>query len=773
MAGGMDRNRMKTKGSIVERALYSGALMLGGLAVAWASWLFIRNNALAFTITAVIGGVFAVGVVELLKFERATSTLCSALNAIQDKVDDFTDWLDRLDPSLRNAVRMRVEGERVGLPAPVLTPYLVGLLVMIGLLGTFVGMVETLRGAVTALEGTTELQAIRQGLAAPINGLGMAFGTSVAGVATSAMLGLMSTLSRRRRMLETRHLDTCIPAYFQDFSLIHRQRETFQALQQQGQSLPMVAGMLEGVANKLDHLGSALMDHQERFNQSVADRFAQFTDSINHALKENLAENVRLVGDTIKPIVKETLDGMAQQVQTVHHHLTQISQGALDEFAQKAALQASDQAHAWKDMLALYQQTHDSLIVRMGTTMDDVAKQYEHTTDSMQASFQTFASTWIEQQEACDRDRMARWRGFMDALQEQAATRLGDISTAMAAELKQVAERHQSAYDVAARNFMDMWSSLAATRQANEEETIARQKDLATLLTQTVDGLAERTQEMGARMQTEMTRLVESSADLIQSRRNMEAAWIESHARRMDAFMDVLTAQLTTLREDEHRWGQAATLRLEQLETVLTAHLSTLGQALEAPITRMIETASQAPRAAASLMERMHKETAKQFHRENRLLDERRRMMERLDTLSTSLDKNLSAQQSAIEQLIVSSKGMLETVGGQFAEQVNQKIANLSTAADTVTVSAVEMASLGEAFGTAVDLFNAANTDLIQSLSRIETALAKTTARSDDQLGYFVAQAREIIEQSMLSQKEIFEELRQLRPQKYMTLEAN
>ena len=109
----------------------------------------------------------------------------------------------------------------------------------------------------------------------------------------------------------------------------------------------------------------------------------------------------------------------------------------------------------------------------------------------------------------------------------------------------------------------------------------------------------------------------------------------------------------------------------------------------------------------------------------------------------------------------------------QFAEQVNQKIANLSTAADTVTVSAVEMASLGEAFGTAVDLFNAANTDLIQSLSRIETALAKTTARSDDQLGYFVAQAREIIEQSMLSQKEIFEELRQLRPQKYMTLEAN
>jgi biopolymer transport protein ExbB/TolQ len=64
---------------------------------------------------------------------------------------------------------------------------------MLGLLGTFVGMVDTFQGAVFALEGSTELQAIREGLAAPINGLSLAFGTSFAGVAASAMLGLSST----------------------------------------------------------------------------------------------------------------------------------------------------------------------------------------------------------------------------------------------------------------------------------------------------------------------------------------------------------------------------------------------------------------------------------------------------------------------------------------------------------------------------------------------------------------------------------------------------
>ena len=41
-------------------------------------------------------------------------------------------------------------------------------------------------------------------------------------------------------------------------------------------------------------------------------------------------------------------------------------------------------------------------------------------------------------------------------------------------------------------------------------------------------------------------------------------------------------------------------------------------------------------------------------------------------------------------------------------------------------------------------------------------ALDKSGSRSDEQMGYYVAQAREIIDQSMLSQREIIEELRRL-----------
>ena len=41
-------------------------------------------------------------------------------------------------------------------------------------------------------------------------------------------------------------------------------------------------------------------------------------------------------------------------------------------------------------------------------------------------------------------------------------------------------------------------------------------------------------------------------------------------------------------------------------------------------------------------------------------------------------------------------------------------------------------------------------------------AAASSTARSDEQLAYYVAQAREIIDLSLLSQKQIVDELQQL-----------
>jgi len=112
--------------------------------------------------------------------------------------------------------------------------------------------------------------------------------------------------------------------------------------------------------------------------------------------------------------------------------------------------------------------------------------------------------------------------------------------------------------------------------------------------------------------------------------------------------------------------------------------------------------------------------------------------------------------------LVASAAVALNHAGSQFAHGVNAETVKLADIAAHVTSSAVDVSSLSETFRFAVGSFNDANGKLIASLQRIEGALDKSMARSDDQLAYYVAQAREIIDLSMMSQKEIFEELRQL-----------
>ena len=155
------------------RIVLAVAFALGLTSVAWVGQGFIGSSWTALAMTAVIGGVYLLGAFEIRRFRTATLTLAAALRGIPQPLDDIGHWIGRLHPSLQYAVRLRIEGERVALPGLALTPYLVGLLVMLGMLGTFLGMVVTFKGAVFALEGSADLLAIRSALAAPIKGLGL------------------------------------------------------------------------------------------------------------------------------------------------------------------------------------------------------------------------------------------------------------------------------------------------------------------------------------------------------------------------------------------------------------------------------------------------------------------------------------------------------------------------------------------------------------------------------------------------------------------------
>jgi hypothetical protein len=528
----------------MNKLLYGAAFGVGLAVVGWIGAGYLQTQPLALGMTALIAAFYLTGVLELRRLHQATTALEQALRDLSDPPTALADWLQRLPASLRNAVRLRIEGERSALPGPALTPYLVGLLVLLGMLGTFLGMVVTLNGTSLALERATDLQTMRDSLAAPVKGLGLAFGTSVAGVAASAMLGLMSTLCRRRRQQAAQWLDTHVATTLHGFTRTHQRQQSLQLQQQQAQLMPLLVERLQQAVAQLQlqsqQSNQGLLASQERFQDQAEATYRGLAASVDQSLRQSLADSARIVASTIQPAVESTMSGIARETAALHGHIADTAQQQLDALAR-----------------------------RLGATLDNVLLQAQRS----QAEF--------------DAQRLATW---------------SDTLAGMAASL-------------------------------------------------------------------------ERSAGQI-------SAQAEAHAR------------------------------------------STIAE-----ISRLVQAASDAPRAAAEVVAQLRDKLSDSMARDNAMLEERSRIMA---TLNTLLD---TVQQAGTR---------MESVSAQVA------------------AGAVDVASLGEAFSAAVEGFALSSDKLMAHLLRVDDTLGKAIARSDEQMAYYVAQAREVIDLSLVSQKQIVEDLQRI-----------
>jgi hypothetical protein len=82
--------------------------------------------------------------------------------------------------------------------------YMTGLLVFLGLLGTFWGLIETVGSVGTVIQSlkvggdaTTMFDSLRDGLAAPLGGMGISFSSSLFGLAGSLVLGFLDLQSSK------------------------------------------------------------------------------------------------------------------------------------------------------------------------------------------------------------------------------------------------------------------------------------------------------------------------------------------------------------------------------------------------------------------------------------------------------------------------------------------------------------------------------------------------------------------------------------------------
>lgn len=896
----------------MNRIISFAAFLLGAAAVTWIGAGFRESHLLALSVTAIIGAVYLLGCVEMLRFRGGTAALQRALKSANEPSLSLDQWLAKLPEALQGGIRLRIEGERATLPGPAVTPYLVGLLVMLGMLGTFIGMVVTLNGAAFALEGTTDLEAIRAGLAAPIKGLGQAFGTSVAGVAASAMLGLISTLSRRDRSLALQALDRAIGTTFRSHSVAFQRQEAFRAMQTQAQSLPDVVDKLAAMATQMERLGlqlnDRLLNNQEGFQASIKNVFSELASSVEKSLTSSLSQTGHLLGESLRPVVMDAMTGISQEAKNTQAALMSSAQQQLESISGRFAQTADIVANQWQSTLTEQTKLNQQLTQDLAQSLSGTTSRFDSVSNNLTQHYQNALEKMRTEQTANDAERMEAWQ---NRLQETVATitqecrqlveqttaqqqQMSNAFTAMSQDLAtaqqastrellqevnqllqtsesqlqsriqaealwnetlQQAQRSmlaqtQSQREALQTHFQNMGSSLitqwsdAVTQQmqlnaemlSSLDASLARYDEklaatTSTLLTQIASAaeaaqttqlaqdqqrlnawhdalssistvLKEEWQRAGAAsleqqqqvanqfmqsaqeitgkatgqtttMVDNITGMLGATENLIRARMTTEETWLQQQNERLATMTETLANELNALRDLEATRSQSAIDRLGALEAGVATHLATLGSSLEAPMTRLIETASEAPRAAAEVIAQLREEMTLNSQRENTLLEERNRLMESMDTLLTSMRENAQEQRVAIGSLVDASTESLQRVSEGFNQNVTAETGKLTEIAAQIAGSTIEVSSLSEAFGFAVQRFGEANEKLVDNLGRIEAALDKSSLRSDEQLAYYVAQAREIIDLSVMSQKEIFDELRQIKKQAVAEVEVD
>ncbi|CAJ8702488.1 Methyl-accepting chemotaxis protein [Burkholderia pseudomallei] len=833
----------------------------GLAAVCWIGAGYAVSNPVALAVTLVIAAGYLAGALELRRYRQATSTLAQAVAALSEPPAALGAWLERLHPSLRHAVRVRVEGERVALPGPALTPYLVGLLVLLGMLGTLIGMVMTLRGTGAALESSTDLQAIRASLAAPVKGLGFAFGTSIAGVATSAMLGLLSALCRRERLDAAQALDAKIATTLRVHSHAHQRDETFRLLQRQADLMPTLVERLQAMMHSLEQQSAASAERQiagqQAFLGKAEETYARLASSVGQSLTDSVAESARVAGSALQPVMETTMAGLARETAALHDALTQAVQRQLDGLSAGFETTAAHVADVWRHALADHQRSSDALAQRLHGSIDRIVESFDRRSadllDGVRARLDATASSvsdaWrgaLAQQEQANEAHAERNR---QALETAAATferhsaallrAIGESHSALQATLEsrdeqrlatwtdslgsiaaklgtewaqtsaQAANRQQTICDALAHTARDLsaqatafeqhtaallrtmsesHSALQATLESRDEQRLATWTDsLGSIAAKLGTEWAQTSAQAANRQQAICDALAHTSRDL-----SAQATAFEQHTaallRTMSESHSALQATLES--RDEQRlatwtdslgsiaaklgteWEQTSAQAANRQQAIydalahtardLSAHTQAHASATIAEISQLVQAASEAPRIAAEVVAELRQKLSDSMVRDTAMLEERNRMLATLETLLDAVNHASSEQRAAVDALVATSSALLQRVGTQFTDEVGTQTDRLGGVAAQITGSAVEIASLGDALGAAVQSFGESNDKLVAHLQRIEAALDKSLARSDEQLAYYVAQAREVIDLSMMSQKQIIEELQRV-----------
>jgi hypothetical protein len=190
--------------------------------------------------------------------------------------------------------------------------YLIGLMIFLGLLGTFWGLLETvgavsgvIAGLSTATDVATLFNDLQSGLKAPLSGMGTAFGTSLLGLAGSLVLGFLDLQAGRAQNRFYNELEEWLSSL--------TRLSSGGPVADGDQAVPAyIQALLEQTADNLENLQRTMArteDSRATGNQtmsSLADRLTQLTEQMRaeQSLMVRLAESQL----ELKPVLAKLAD---------------------------------------------------------------------------------------------------------------------------------------------------------------------------------------------------------------------------------------------------------------------------------------------------------------------------------------------------------------------------------------------------------------------------------------------------------------------------------
>ena len=205
--------------------------------------------------------------------------------------------------------------------------YLIGLLIFLGLLGTFWGLLQTINSVSTVISGlsvgegdiVTLFDDLKVGLAAPMAGMGTAFSSSLLGLAGSLILGFLDLQANQAQN-----------------SFYNEMEEWLSSLTRLGGAEPLHAGgdvnvpayvqaLLEQTAENLESLQRAVARSEEN-QSSIHSGLIALTERLS-ALGDQIATEQALLGrligsqEELRPIVARLVEGDSGIDEATRNHI--------------------------------------------------------------------------------------------------------------------------------------------------------------------------------------------------------------------------------------------------------------------------------------------------------------------------------------------------------------------------------------------------------------------------------------------------------------------